>query len=105
VYLFETQETIVYANWIFADRNFRLTGGFEEDYYEEIVDLNFRKGWNVVYLIANYNMVTETETLTITTRRPANVELEWVFFNFNNFSSPFATRAKSKRSVNSLFAR
>lgn len=89
-FIAESDEISYIAAWLYADRNFSMTGEIDG----ERVDMSFRKGWNIMYSAFN-----ETEGLFSTTQKPAGVEFEWSFYRYGD------TRAKSLRSVNSLFAR
>lgn len=64
------------AIYLYADRNFTVTGRYEYPCgeYEEY-NCSFKKGWNILYFVEenfNYNF-------TVTTQKPTGVDIEWIF--------------------------
>ena len=60
-----------YAHYLYSDRKFTMKG--KED--DVIVDCNFKKGWNIMYI---YNFGAE---YTMTTKKPSGVNLKWHYYN------------------------
>ena len=90
--------------WFYADRDVTVRGtsiGEEEWSWEYTYDLNFRKGWNIAYGHFYQNPDTQTRKFTLTTQRPAGVNLRWHFESWGSWSSHSAnTRGtESRRSI------
>jgi|GEM_PF-1694276 len=98
--------------WFYADRNVSITGREEEEFCDfwgcfttnVEYNLNFRRGWNIAYLV-----VDQDEKMLLTTRRPTGVEFSWYFESWGDWDDwdfdSLTTRTKSLRSINSLFAK
>ena len=73
----------VYVRWIYVDRDVTIRG--TERYecccgYEEFsIDLDLKRGWNIVYMYYCWNENTRTRRESFTTQRPTNVNLRWIF--------------------------
>jgi len=89
-FIAESDERFYIAAWFYVDRNVSMIGEIDG----ERINVSFRKGWNIMY-----SAFDEAGGQFSTTQRPAGVEFGWDFHRYGD------TRAKSLRSVNSLFAR
>ena len=68
--------TYAEANYVYADRNFTIKGKImDEDEYLGEYNCSFKKGWNIIYMIAHF----DEETVLITTRKPSGITMEWEF--------------------------
>jgi len=70
-----TTRSYVAAMYIYADKKFTMKGKIDEDSYIDEYNCSFNKGWNVLYFVES---MFESSSL-ITTQKPADVKLEWVF--------------------------
>ena len=60
--------------WFFADRSVTIRGDGGADY----VNLNFKRGWNTVYVYSN----NSTGEYRVTSQRPAGANLQWRFGDY-----------------------
>ena len=68
--------TFVEANYLYADRNFTIKGKImDEDEYLGDYNCSFKKGWNIIYMVAQ----TAEETVLISTQKPSDITMEWAF--------------------------
>ena len=69
------------VGWIFVDRDVVVKKEEISGYWEthiEIVDLNLRKGWNIVYTMSEVISNQRKITSVLTTTKPANIAFSWV---------------------------
>ena len=98
-----TVNTHTESFWVYADRNVKATTNTiiylqsivdnNPIFLEFVVDLNFRRGWNIMYNISEFDFAEQKFTEIITTERPADVNLQWIFGwhlenDIRSFSSP-----------------
>ena len=73
--------TYAEANYVYADRNFTVKGQMvdpDDGEYLGEYNCSFKKGWNIIYTIAQ----TGEETTLITTQKPSEITMEWEFDNY-----------------------
>lgn len=80
------------AIWLYVDVNCTIKGSEFYDnngnHYNYKYDCNLKKGWNIVYLYREiHQMGTDSYSWedTVTTKKPAGVELKWHYVNFGNY--------------------
>jgi len=100
------------AMWIYVDRNVTIEAENRWDYYDEEgidkCDLEFKKGWNVVYTkdIESYNSSTGRTVYnwTLTTKKPSGSVYRWYFDDYGDWKSSKVT-AKSVIKEKSFFSK
>jgi hypothetical protein len=88
--------TNYYTSWMYADRDVTITGEYiDGDDYLSTINLNLKKGWNVVYDSYTY---TETGTsTTMTSQKPAGVGYSWDFGAYHvDYAQQRATQVSQK---------
>jgi len=92
----ETSNNSVDANYVYADRNFTITGTYTAVYGSttEIVTLDYslKKGWNTIYS-RREESGGNCYYFTLTTKKPSDVTLEW---KCRDWSPPSATTLQNK---------
>ena len=83
--------TFVDAWYIYADRDFTVSGKYEGSQYNIKVyyeyNCTFKRGWNIRYgVIYRYDDVSIS---LITTQKPADIPLSWKFYPFIHLKSQF----------------
>jgi len=65
------------AQHIYADRKCSLKGEIGMGFFAANYNCSFKKGWNIAYLIDEHS-----GTITFTTQKPSDINLNWEFFSF-----------------------
>jgi hypothetical protein len=84
------------ASYLYADRDLTVKGisrwydDYEGEYYEEEFNCSFKKGWNIVYFIADNDKIT--------TQKPSGANLKWYYYEWGgSWKSPSNNPAKLQK--------
>ena len=67
IYIGGNDSTLLSKSYEYLDSNLKVTGSLEDEYnYETSINLNLKKGWNVIYFINH----TNTKKFIMTTEKP-----------------------------------
>ena len=100
---------IYFAVWMYTDRDVSIIGKGRDCYYDDYYDeewcfeaelnVNLKKGWNVVYVVDD----EINDIGLMTTQKPAGVTFEWYYESSDWYS--LSTKTKSLKSKKSIFGR
>ena len=88
-------------HWLYVDRDVTVKGTNYDHFSKFIIDLDLRRGWNIVYEYRNFEGFRQV--LKTTSQKPADVNFRWEFWSldFEDWSSRSATTraTENRRSV------
>lgn len=85
----ENKDIEYYTSWVYADRKAKMEGSVEDEYGDDIevsiIDLDLKKGWNLVYEIYEEEYDEENDSwnaeIRTTTTRPSSVDFGWMYYS------------------------
>ena len=99
----ENSKMGVWADYIYADRNFTAKGKYSGGYYTNQIyksynveyNCSFKKGWNIYYFC--YGEYGNNENYVYTTQKPSGVDMKW---GYEQESDPIVRFKKENPSTN-----